>query len=49
MTPKTLRSPLALAILAAATLANADVELTPVTVEDGKHGRALMASPDVTF
>lgn len=33
MTPKTLRSPLALAILAAATLANADVELTPVTVE----------------
>ena len=33
MTPKTLRSPLALAILAATTLANADVELTPVTVE----------------
>lgn len=33
MTPKTLRSPLALAILAASTLANADVELTPVTVE----------------
>ncbi|TNC83850.1 MAG: hypothetical protein CSH37_12825 [Thalassolituus sp.] len=33
MTHKTLRTPLAIAVVAASSMAHADVELTPVTVE----------------